>query len=121
MRETRVAQISIFEKYSQHEFGLQLERLSNILDRYPETLDLIESDLIDSSCQKVGCNGLSVESTFRSLLLKQQLRCSYEMLAFHLSDSTTYRAFTRLADTVCPSRSGLQSVICPVLKYIDGF
>ena len=111
MRETRVAQISIFEKYSQHEFGVQLEQLSNILDRYPEILDLIKSDLIDSSCKNVGCNGLPVETVFRCLLLKQQLRCSYELLAFHLSDSSSYRAFTRLPDTVYPRRSGLQSVI----------
>ena len=111
MRETRVAQISIFENYSQHEFGVQLKQLSNILDRYPEILALIEKDLIDPACKKVGCNGLAVESVLRCLLLKQQLRCSYEQLAFHLSDSTSYRAFTRLSDNVCPSRSGLQSVI----------
>tara|TARA_B100000315_G_scaffold150851_1_gene139614 strand:+ start:132 stop:1472 length:1341 start_codon:yes stop_codon:yes gene_type:complete len=111
MRETRVAQISIFEKYSQHEFGKQLQQLSTILDRYPEILNLIENDLIDSLCKKVGCKGLSVETVLRCLLLKQQLRCSYEQLAFHLSDSSSYRAFTRMPDTVCPSRSGLQSVI----------
>ena len=111
MRETRVAQISIFEKYSLHEFGVQLKQLSKILDGYPEILDLIEHDLIDSSCKNVGCNGLSVETVFRCLLLKQQLRCSYELLAFHLSDSLTYRAFTRLPDEISPSRSGLQSVI----------
>jgi IS5 family transposase len=111
MRQSRVAQISIFEKYSQHEFGIRLEQLSKILDRYPEILDLIEQDLIDTSCKKTGSNGLAVETIFRCLLLKQQLRCSYEQLAFHLSDSSSYRAFTRLNDTVCPSRSGLQSVI----------
>ena len=111
MRENRVAQISIFENYSQHEFGAQLKRLSCILDRYPEILILIKKDLIDSSCQKVGCNGLTVESVFRCLLLKQQLRCSYEQLAFHLSDSTSYRSFDRLPDTTFPSRPGLQSVI----------
>jgi IS5 family transposase len=54
---------------------------------------------------------LAVETVFRCLLLKQQLRCSYELLAFHLSDSSSYRAFTRLPDAICPSRSGLQSVI----------
>jgi IS5 family transposase len=48
-RETRETQISIFEKYSQHGFGLHLERLSNILDRFPEILDLIEHDLINAS------------------------------------------------------------------------
>ncbi len=111
MRQSRVAQISIFEKYSQHDFRMRLEQLSKILDRYPEILDLIEQDLIDSSCKKTGSNGLAVETIFRCLLLKQQLRCSYEQLASHLSDSSSYRAFTRLSDTVCPSRSGLQSVI----------
>jgi hypothetical protein len=57
MRETRVAHVSIFEKYSQHEFGKQLEQLSKILDRYSEILNLIANDLIDSSCKKVGSNG----------------------------------------------------------------
>lgn len=111
MRETRVAQISIFENYSQHEFGVQLKQLSSILDRYPEILSLIEKDLIDSTCKHVGCHGLTVENVFRCLLLKQQLRCSYERLAFYLSDCSSYRSFARLADTKFPSRSGLQSVI----------
>jgi IS5 family transposase len=64
IRQTRVDQISIFEKYSQHELGLQLERLSNILDRFPEILDLIEHDLINASCKNVGANGLAVETIF---------------------------------------------------------
>jgi IS5 family transposase len=85
MRQSRVVQISIFEKYSQHEFGMRLEQLSKILDRYPEILDLIEQDLIDTLCKKTGRNGLAVEAIFRCLLLKQHLRCSYEQLAFHLS------------------------------------
>jgi IS5 family transposase len=111
MRETRVAQISIFENYSQHEFGVRLKRLSKILDRYPDILGLIEKDLIDPACKKVGANGLAIETVFRCLLLKLQLRCSYEQLAFHLSDSQSYRAFTRLPDNIYPSKSGLQSVI----------
>ncbi|MFT7562247.1 MAG: IS5 family transposase, partial [Flavobacteriales bacterium] len=32
MRETRVAQASIFENYSEHEFGRRLKLLSNSLD-----------------------------------------------------------------------------------------
>ena len=60
---------------------------------------------------RVGRIGLSVESVFRCLLLKQQLRISYEQLAFHLSDSMTYRTFARLSNDMTPSRSGLQSTI----------
>jgi hypothetical protein len=74
--------IRIKKKYSQPELGLELERLSNILDRFREILDLIERDLINASCKNVGANGLAVETIFRCLLLKQQLRCSYEQLVF---------------------------------------
>jgi len=111
MRETRVAQVSIFENYSKHEFGVQLKTLSDILDKHPEILPLVEADLIDASSKKVGRNGLSVESVFRCLLLKQQLNVSYEKLAFHLSDSMSYRTFARLPEHLSPGKSVLQSTI----------
>ena len=72
MRIIRNAQISIFEKYSEHEFGLRLKALSDILDAHPEILSLVAGDLIDKSASQVGRIGLSVESVFRCLLLKQQ-------------------------------------------------
>jgi len=111
MRKTRVAQMSIFENYSEHEYGVLLNNVSSLLDRHPEILTLLERDLIDKPCAPVGCNGLTVESIFRCLFLKQQLRVSYEQLAFHLSDSMSYRSFVRLPHDVSPSRSGLQSTI----------
>ncbi len=111
MRKTRVAQASIFESYSKHELGVRLKRLSDLLDGYPNLLSLIARDLVDASVTNVGRDGLSAESIFRCLLLKQQLRLSYEQLSFHLSDSMTYRSFARLAHNSTPSRSGLQSTI----------
>ena len=86
MRETRNAQVSIFESYSKHEFGAELETLSRRRDEHSKILSLIEPDLIDKSRKKVGRCGLTVESIFRCLLLKKQLGVSYEQLAFHLSD-----------------------------------
>jgi len=82
MREIRVAQISIFENYSKHEFGVRLKTLSHLLDKHPGILTLIAEDLIDHSRKKVGRSGLTVESVFRCLLLKQQLGVSYEQLAY---------------------------------------
>lgn len=111
MRETRNAQVSIFECYSKHEFGARLKTLSRLLDEHPEILTLLEPDLIDSSRKKVGRSGLTVESIFRCLLLKQQLGISYEQLAFHLSDSISYRTFTRLPSHLSPGKSTLQSTI----------
>ena len=71
MRETRVAQSSIFENYSEHELGVRLKSLSDLLDRHPEILMLVANDLVDESASNTGRCGLSV---FRCLLLKQQLR-----------------------------------------------
>jgi len=111
MRETRDAQASIFEYYSDHEYGVRLRKLSQILDQHPEILGLIAADLIDECASAVGRTGLSAESVLRCLLLKQQRGFSYEQLAFHLSDSQTYRTFTRLPAHLSPSRSCLQSTI----------
>jgi IS5 family transposase len=111
MRETRVAQRSIFDNYSKHDFGLQLKLLSDVLDTYPEILSPIKKDLVDETLKPVGRTGLSVESVFRCLLLKQQLGVSYEQLAFHLSDSVSYRTFARLPHYLMPKKSCLQATI----------
>lgn len=111
MRETRVAQISIFENYVQHEFAERLFNISNILDQWPEILALIENDLIQTSTKAVGRKGLSIENVLRCLLLKQMLQISYQQLAFHLADSMTYRTFTRLAPEFTPKKSALQNAI----------
>ena len=111
MRETRDAQSSIFEFYAEHELGQQLRALSELLDDSPGLLPLIGSDLLGADTACTGAKGLSVESVFRCLLLKQILQVSYEKLAFHLCDSPTYRTFARLNSEQLPSRSGLQSTI----------
>lgn len=110
MRVTRIAQASIFEKFSEHEYGTQLKRLSEVLDQLPQLLEIVAGDLVDTSLSETGRMGLSAESTLRCMLLKQQCGFSYEQLAFHLSDSMSYRTFARLG-RLTPSRSGLQAVI----------
>ena len=111
MRETRDAQISIFHFYAPHALGDQLNVLSNLLVDHPLILDCVERDFRVPDTAATGASGLSVESVFRCLLLKQILKVSYEKLSFHLSDSPTYRTFARLHDDQFPSRSGLQSTI----------
>jgi IS5 family transposase len=112
VRETRVPQASIFDSYSEHEFGKELRALSNVLDDNASVvLPLIENDLIGQSVHNVGRCGLSVESVFRCLLLKQMLQLSYDDLAFHLSDSMSYRTFARITGGESPKRSSLQASI----------
>jgi IS5 family transposase len=112
VRETCKPQTSIFENYSEHEFGKQLKTLSKMLDKHKSMLlPLLEKDLIKDSIQPVGRNGLSVEGVFRCLLLKQMLQVSYQELAFHLSDSMSYRSFVRLSNEISPKKSSLQASI----------
>ncbi len=111
MRETRTAQTSIFDFYSRHEFSDFLSGLSFFLDQHPDLLTLLEKDLIADEVQPTGRKGLSVESVFRCLLLKQITRVSYEMLAFHLADSQSYRTFARLDRDCQPGKSALNANI----------
>lgn len=111
MRETRNAQVSIFDFYAEHALGDQLRVLSDLLDDHPLILDTVERDFRVPNTAATGACGLSVDSVFRCLLLKQILKVSYEKLSFHLSDSPTYRTFARLQEDQLPSRSGLQSTI----------
>ena len=111
MRETRNAQTSIFDTYSKHPLGQQLSDLSDLLDSYPTLLEMIVADFRTPETNETGACGLSVESAFRCLLLKQMLDVSYEKLAFHLSDSSTYRTFTRLKPDQFPSRAGLHAAV----------
>ncbi len=46
MRESLIAQASIFEKYSDHQHGPMLQKLSQRLDEHPQILDLVTTDLI---------------------------------------------------------------------------
>ncbi len=111
MRETRNAQASIFDFYAPHEHAQQLRELSELLDEHPIILTLIEGDFDKKNVAKTGACGLSLESILRCLLLKQILRVSYRQLAFHLSDSPSYRAFVRLRCGHSPCKSALQGTV----------
>lgn len=107
MRETRTAQTSLFDVYARHKFSDFLNALSDLLDAHPEILTLLEADLRADSARATGRKGLSVESIFRCMLLKQITGVSYEMLAFHLADSSSYRSFARLERDWRPGKSTL--------------
>ena len=107
MRETRTAQTSLFDVFSRHKFGDFLSDLSAQLDAHPGLLVTLEADLLSGGARATGRKGLSVESIFRCLVLKQITGVSYEMLAFHLADSSSYRSFARLGRDCYPGKSAL--------------
>jgi IS5 family transposase len=111
MRETRNAQASVFDFYSEHDTGKQFRELSDVLDQHAGILRLIEQDFSKHDVASTGARGLSVESIFRCLILKLTLGLSYRKLEFALSDSPTYRSFARLRGAQSPSRSALQATV----------
>lgn len=111
MRMIRRAQRSIYDSIGDNEIGRQLRDISDRLDLHPEILDILAKDLIDEETKPTGCRGLSVESVFRCLLLKQQFSLTYDSLTFYLEESSTYRTFAQLDQDMFPSRSTLHSTI----------
>jgi len=107
MRETSTAQTSLFDFYAPHERSIFLRDLSDRLDQHPELYRIVESDVLRQSGKNTGRRGLSVESIFRCMLLKQIFRISYAQLSFQLTDSPTYRSFSRLDRHCFPSKSTL--------------
>lgn len=93
-----------------HERVHELRAASAILDAHPECSRWVQADLLAGGISaRHGRDGLSGEQVLRVLVIKQSNGFSYEALAFHLADSSTYRAFCRIGFVQPPPRrSSLQ-------------
>jgi IS5 family transposase len=111
MRQKRIIQGSLFDLFSDHQIGRELKAISAWLDAQSGLVALIATDVGDDRVKHTGRQGLPAESVLRCALLKQFRQLSYEELAFHLSDSSSFRAFARLPLSLCPKKSVLQKTI----------
>jgi len=111
MRTKRTSQISIFDRFAQHDIGRELAGMSAWLDRHVEVLDWVANDLKLATVKATGRRGMTAESVLRCALLKQHRQLSYEELAFHLLDSASFQGFARLPVNFTPKKSALQSNI----------
>ena len=109
MRQDRIIQASIFDLFSEHEIGRELKAMSAWLDAHREVIALVAAELCRPGLKPTGRDGLPAESVLRCALLKQYRQLSYQELAFHLSDSASFRAFARLPLHWCPKKSVLQA------------
>jgi IS5 family transposase len=114
MREDRTIQASIFDVFSQHELGRELKTMSDLLDNHREVCGWVAADLRRHGLKPTGRKGLPAEAVLRAGLLKQYRQLSYEELAFHLSDSASFRAFARLPVHWTPKKSVLQKTISAI-------
>lgn len=114
MRQTHDEQLVLVPNLPIHAHARELERIGALLDELPECIVLVQRDLIRREGKKdadptKGRKGMTAEQLLRALFVKQITQCSYDELAFHLSDSRTYRSFCRIsfADEA-PQKSTLQ-------------
>ncbi|MGB7180587.1 MAG: ISNCY family transposase [Burkholderiaceae bacterium] len=111
MRDTRTAQISIFESGIDHQIAYELKHMSQWLDQHPELLDLVAEDVLRDRGSLLGRRGLTVETILRCAILKQYRQVDYRTLAFYLQDSVSFIDFARLGCSKAPGKSTLQSLI----------
>jgi transposase, IS5 family len=111
MRQKREPQLNLSHIMPRTEIGRELQAMSLILDENPEILDLVYRDLIGLRSTETGRTGMTGEQTLRAAILKQYRELTYEELAFHLQDSSAFRAFARLGWGQHPSASALQDNI----------
>jgi IS5 family transposase len=114
MRQERTVQASIFDVFARHEIGRELKAISEWLDGHRGLLGLVSEDLRREGVKETGRQGLPAESVLRCALLKQHRQLSYEELAFHLEDSSSFRAFARLPLSWTPKKSVLHRTISAI-------
>jgi IS5 family transposase len=114
MRQERTVQASIFDLFARHEIGRELKTMSQWLDEHPVLVTLVAGDLRRHGVKETGRQGLPAETVLRCGLLKQHRQLSYEELAFHLEDSSSFRAFARLPLSWTPKKSVLHKTISAI-------
>jgi len=111
MRRKRNPQMTLFDTPSNNPVAKELEQISKILDATPTLIEIIYHDLTREARHDTGREGMNAEQVLRCCVLKQYRQLTYEELAFHLEDSTTFRRFSRLRMGQYPSRSILHENI----------
>ena len=107
MRRILHQQLPLLPVKIAHEHARELEQISKVLDACPEVAELVHADLTRGVRADTGQEGLCADQVLRAGLIKQMNGFSYEVLAFHLADSSSYRWFCRLPLGKAPSKKAL--------------
>jgi len=116
MRRIVAEQLHLVPITIAHAHARELDKISAVLDGLPEVAALVHADLASREGKPIdtttGRDGMTAEQVLRAMVVKQMNGFSYEELAFHLADSSTYRAFCRLGiDQKLLTKSRLQKNI----------
>jgi IS5 family transposase len=111
MRQKLNPQLNLFTTMARNQIAKELQQISQVLDATPKVLELAYQDLVRSSRPTTGREGMTAEQVLRCAILKQYRQLTYEELAFHLEDSSSFRGFSRLEMGQYPCKSILQANI----------
>lgn len=111
MRRKFNPQLNLFTIMARNQIAQELQQISQVLDAASQVLELAYQDLVRSSCPTTGREGMTAEQVLRCAILKQYRQLTYEELAFHLEDSSSFRGFSRLEMGQYPCKSILQQNI----------
>jgi len=97
MRKKSRIQMSFMMPVVDHLRAEELDAVSRILDRNPIINEMAFNDLtLNVNNTDTGACGMTAEQVVRAAVIKQTEGYSYQGLAFHIIDSTTYRRFCRI-------------------------
>src|SRR3989339_1270151 len=111
MRRKFNPQLNLFMVMAQNQIAKELQQMSQALEAIPNVLDLAYQDLVRSALPTTGREGMTAEQVLRCAILKQYRQLTYEELAFHLEDSSSFRGFSRQGMGQYPCKSILQENI----------
>jgi IS5 family transposase len=111
MRKKWDEQLSIWHYLPKNRVSRELRGISEVLDAHPEVLESAYQDLVQAQRVDTGRDGMTAEQVLRCAVLKQYRTLTYEELEFHLQDSQSFRAFSKLRMGQNPSASTLQENI----------
>ena len=117
MRRKFNPQLNLFTIMARNQIAQELQQISQVLDATPQVLELAYQDLVRSSRPTTGREGMTAEQVLRCAILKQYRQLTYEELAFHLEDSSSFRGFSRLEMGQYPGKSILQQNIKALLLF----
>ena len=111
MRKKWDEQLSIWHYLPKNRVSRELREISEILEAHPEILETVYKDLSKAHRVDTGRDGMTAEQVLRCAVLKQYRTLTYDELEFHLQDSQSFRAFSKLRMGQNPSASTLQENI----------
>jgi IS5 family transposase len=117
MRKKNQKQMPLMPFNIEHPRAKELDRISQILDSIPTITDMVLQDLThDVKNRNCGAEGMTADQVIRAAIIKQTEGFSYNALAFHLIDSTTYRNFCRIG---LIDKGFKKSSLCKNIKAIS--